>query len=790
MEVKRFVIDVKYVEQKDAWEVVAYCADNGRELLSAPHIMRRLSHPNKAALVFPVPPEKEVQDMDNTLPHCSLCAATNVETIQAVYNRIADRRLEDRDALIFGRYLFSTLLGDTLWDRMIKEVGTESIELALRWPAEEWALSRLPWEMMSNDAKTFLAADPHRLIAMTRIVATPEQAQSLKPLQLHLPLKVLFVVGTALNDERIRPGAEYLNLLQRLKASGQYLALNPYVLQRATSEAIGEAIERFQPTVIHFICHGNLVGNKGYLELVSADRSGKDELDGTRLHTMLTRSGKQQPPQIIVLNACKSGATAAQEGMSLAVELVSRGVPMVAAMNGEIADHACRLFTRRFYEALLSGKSVACATAEGRWAGIAHMRQPERKIDWAYPTLFLADGISPAIKLQQNADWLEFQKIAEGFHILNNPPIFCDRLDVIEKYYRELMTPCVDNAVVKRVVDNAAVKRILAVEVDVRAIPMKHAQYGKTRLLEELAAKAVRDGHVPCLLSYQEGEELPRNLLELGMAFVKAIDSTRKRFKLDTTPQNDFLIPDHELLKLIETILPALVVVAAGLNPRLQYGQRIKKIYSMLKTLTAEQRNEIDNGLARDALQVDLKKLADEVQQKYPELPLLTVLVLIDEVHLFDSAAAEFIKWLGPHGLGTEEKPVPVIFTFSSNQQEEQAQYSGALKALTDFLEQKRSYTEVLTLGPLCQTVDDLLPYQQYLLHYKVPLVINRAAEKEKIKLFFQRLHGKVKGIPSRLKIGEENDDVEALIESWTDNNVLEEANDEQIMELKQPGGV
>jgi hypothetical protein len=793
MSVKRFVINVKRREktdqdQTDAWEVVAYCADS-MQALHATRIMRGCSPTNKPALIFPVPPEEEVLDRDNPSPYDMLCCASNADDIQKLYKRIADHTLQEGDSLTFGRYLFAALLGDTLWNKLTEEAGSAHIELALRWSCKEWVLSRLPWEMMSSDAKTFLAADPKRLIAMTRIVATSSEPKAPgQPLQLQLPLKILFIIGTSLDDERIRPGAEYLGLLQHLKAKDQYFALMPYVLQRASSEMIEEAIKSFQPAVIHFICHGKLDKSGGSLVVASKDQKGTDELDGARLYTMLTRSGEQQPPRIVVLNACKSGAPAAQAGASLAADLVSRGVPMVAAMNGEIADHACRLFTRRFYEALLSGKSVANATAEGRWAGIAHTQSPERKVDWAYPTLFLADSASSEVIITQNATWLKLQEIAANYHKLNNPSIFCGRLEIMEDHYRKLITPRKNGTVVKRV---------MAVKVDNQTISVKDGKYGKTRLLKELAAQAVRDGHIPCLLSYKDGEEPPRNRLELIMAFVTAIDKTREYFGLGTKSQNLIQVSQHELLTLVEANLLALVpapVMSVGKKSILevQYSQKIAKIRKILKDLNQAQRDEvydaIDSDSVKNALQYDLKTLVEDVRQKYPDLPSLMVLVLIDEVHRFDSAARELTEMLGLYGLGTDLVPVPVIFTFSSNQQEEQAKYSGALKALADLLE-SRSIAEEITLGPLSQTEDDLLPYLQYLLHYyKGSLVINRAAREDKIKLFFQRLHGKVKGVPSRLKNAEENDDVEAHIDAWTDNDVLEKADDERIMELHRIG--
>src|ERR1700760_573508 len=88
---------------------------------------------------------------------------------------------------------------------------------------------------------------------------------------------------------------------------------------------------------------------------------------------------------------CSAPATrAVSRSATRAAALVSAGVPMVVGMSGEVADSACRLFTRRFYEALLQGESVAAATAEGRRAGLTGA-DPYHTVDWAFPSLLLSE---------------------------------------------------------------------------------------------------------------------------------------------------------------------------------------------------------------------------------------------------------------------------------------------------------------------------------------------------------------------------------------------------------------
>lgn len=820
MHLKRFLIKVEQADA-EAWRVNIYFPGLQEAPLNAERYMRRLSD---LSLAFPLPPAEEVQAMDNALLHYKLCATTNPRDIDKVYRHVRNRNLDEqeKDAHTFGGYLFATLLGNTAW-KIIEEVaGTSDIELAVCWPISEWELSQLPWEMMCNNPNTFLASDPSRVIGITRVVPAANQpaGMALSKVTVSEPLKVLFVVGAAENDGRIRPGAESLGLLQRLQDKGQELLLNAHILLRASSKTIEDEIAQFRPSVVHFICHGEIEPPKGYLELVSDAETGKTELFGANpIYGLLTKTRRQPPPPIVVLNACYSGSAAipatpaTQESVSLAAELVELGIPIVVAMGGEIADHACRLFTWRFYAALLEGESVVGATAEGRWAGITHGGNPERNVDWAYPTLFLAENTSPEIITVQDKAWILRQKIASSYYQkMRNPRAFCDRFDILEEKYKQLLNPATEGT---------DVKRVLAIETKIQnaptplAISTKVPRYGKSRLLEELAARAVREGHIPCLVSFKEGDQCPTNSLELGLAILEAIDRTREQFKLDMSLKQKFIAPKHQLLKAIKGLkvvkeqLQSSLSVTPGLEARIRYYQELDSI----KELVATQKPKIGNTTIGGALRLDLKALARDARKRYPDMPNMMVLVLIDEVHRFDAAANNLFEWLGSGGLGSSEEPVPLIFTFSNT---EQGEYNGVARALKGyqksiqesiserpvsaigrpdhvmgFIKQNRNYVEHRQLGPFCASDDvstkskDQLPYlsyQQFLLHYKPPLVFSRKVPEDKIPRFFEELHKRVQGVPSRLELGEENDDVMAFIDAWKSVEYLEEADNEDIM--------
>lgn len=379
-----------------------------------------------------------------------------------------------KDALkAFGKYLFACLFGAELWQRIVTRANGAAMELAITWSAqgavkERAAIMRLPWETMCAGER-FLATLSG--VAITRRVA--DCAQTMRELDA-LP-KVLFVTGD-LNDSVIRPGAEFLGLLRNLSSLGLDLNLSTHLLLKASSEKIRKAVEWFQPDVVHFICHGGYDAQGSYLMLLDDDKpKATKNCYGPALIQLLQRpievtacawpapAGAKgaimrmpdiiRMPDIVVLNACSTAAApsdeygeAGQISSPLAEELIQAGVPVAIGMGGEISDRACRLFTRRFYEALLKGEPIEQATAQGRRAGIiAHgMVHPDSSLDWALPVLFLADGVrTTAMRIDDAAvrRARRIQQIAEGYAPIDTHPIFCGRLAILEAYNLLVASP-------------------------------------------------------------------------------------------------------------------------------------------------------------------------------------------------------------------------------------------------------------------------------------------------------------------------------------------------------------
>jgi hypothetical protein len=711
-----------------------------------------------------------------------------------VYERLWRRDLLEQDILAFGGYLCATLLGDSGWQMLQTQAGEAAIELALCWPTTAWVLSRLPWELMSDAMGKFLVMY-RQPVAITRLIPLAEcnPAGDLR-LTLEQPLKVLFVIGSAEDDPRIRPGAESLGLLQRLCERGKDLSLNSHILVRTSSQEIEDELTSFQPSVVHFICHGSIENHRGYLTLASDDKTGEIRLGAAELSGLLTHSGFSQPP-IVVLNACYSASvdapdeivvgSAAQENGSLAAELVSLGLPIVIAMGGEIADHACRIFTWRFYETLLTGGCVIRATTEGRRVGITHLGDPTRSLDWACPTLFMGDHVSTVILVADNAAARKREQVARDFLSNNNPPFFCDRLEIVEQDYKQLLT-----------FDSYGTKGVLAIEAQ-QFIDSEQQQkimrHGRSRLLTELAARAVRDGHIPCLIHFngprpRQNQEQgpPTTPQELIVALLDAMYKTWTRFELAQ-------VPGDSLLRLLEELLgrPAALPMDCHIDEedaRDAYRTRIRLVNDQFRGRAGQKALPLDLEQVGIRLRKDLRMLARAVRSRYPDRPGALPIVLIDDVHRFDAAAGDLLALLSRYGLGSSDLTVPLIFSFFSAQYD-QPEYSGALRIIREFLHTNRQFVTHVLLQPFAtdgHAGGPYLPYQQYLLHYTPPLVCGRKIDqpqRDRYKQrFFLKLHSMVKGMPSRLTLEEANDDVAAHIDAAREFDLLEDASNEDIL--------
>ena len=316
-------------------------------------------------------------------------------------NGMLDARLRNRgDAEHLGELLFATLFPAPVADyyRRLREVAIQSNRaLRLRLTLDPLA-AQLPWEYVCDpQTKQFLAFDPH-----LSIVRHPPTGRALPRIAASLPLKILALVSQPRDFELLDAPRERANLEQALGDLLQQGSAHVTWLEPATPEALRDAIAVRDYHVLHFIGHGGFHQRTEESGIILTHPDGYSaHLSSTDL-AMLTFS--RDPLRVVILNACATGASNAQDAFSsVAATLVQKGgVAAVVAMQTQITDNASIGFTRGFYQMLARGNSLDDAMREGRKA----IYTTGNVAEWGTPVLYLHATDGELIALAENEDEL------------------------------------------------------------------------------------------------------------------------------------------------------------------------------------------------------------------------------------------------------------------------------------------------------------------------------------------------------------------------------------------------
>ncbi|WP_437759625.1 CHAT domain-containing protein [Sorangium sp. So ce1389] len=690
---QRFVISV--ASAQDGWHVTCDALGHTRAL-------------RRSARGFPLPPEAELPGLPDEVR--ALVAAPGGDgELDALHRRLTRRMPAQGDIPRYGQYLFFTLLGTALWTRMAAQAGRDTIELGLRWPTTSWELGRLLWETM-HDAVAPLVRRDGAAATVTRLIPAPEASHGEPVRQVRMPLRVLFLIGSNLRDAKLRAGDEYLALLRRLEARGT--ALSSRLLVSATMDDITQAVRDYRPTVVHFIGHGDQ--EVIYLRPTPAQANAGDGAAGfpctaRELLGVLQGAGGELP-QVLVLNACSTNGQpayihaqmAATAAEPFAVQMVRGGIPVVIGMAAEVADPACRMFTARFYEALLTAPATAAgqapdsvlvdiahAAAEGRRAALVGFHGYSHTVDWAFPGLLVDERVSATVALEHRSEAVQLQQ-ALGKYCSNKP--FCDRV--------ELLRDCQE-----WLAGGKALRSVLMLIDKVEHLKDPSdadERYGKTRLIEQVAAHAIHQGYLPCKLSLSSRTQAPpKSSLELARALARAMRSARSAFQGLATLRQVTLLP------------PATQLESEKLG-----------------------REDIDSVAA--ALRADLEKLHEDAA-KLQRRPL----VLLDDAHRFGEAASSLRVLIEEHAVfSAAGESIPLVITWSRRGEDKIAKE--ALKELGE-----QGYVRPVEFGEIEEAFS---AYRQLMLHMQPPLVVSRTALPEQVKETLSLVHDELQGVPSRLE--------------------------------------
>lgn len=376
-----------------------------------------------------------------------------------------------------------------------------------------------------HDGTQFLAAlVPPRVSVVRRISGCASPSPTLDS----VPLRALFVV-TCKNDPAVHAGTEFLGIIQRIHDRGALV--HTRVLLDATADSLQTVISEFRPGVVHFIGHG--VAGALYLKPSNSEKPREYGAQAL-LNALRGSGGGGELPKVVVLNVCDSASipidldSLGKKAECLATGLVAGGVPLVVGMAGRIADDACRLFARRFYENLFTPEArvdVAEVTAAGRRAASATFVQG---VDWALPRLVADDRLSDFVVAVAPLDRPNLREYYTTFAFMKIKG-FCDRRSLVESFMTWLTRQ-----------QGKPPQEWMFTLYSTRK---PDGPLGLTWAMRELATRSVYEGFVPVFIDHSAQDNL--SLAEFGRSVREAIATALERLAVDVPPEPS-LTPEEE----------------------------------------------------------------------------------------------------------------------------------------------------------------------------------------------------------------------------------------------------
>lgn len=599
----------------------------------------------------------EMRALDDNLPAPHTGGsdrATLTSTIEAL--RRDDAQVTDVHAL--GEHLFAALLGPS-WEALESTLaGSAIVELALVLPAP--VLAGLPWEMMRRNG-TFLAAGLRVAGAMVDVAITRRvaRAQASYP-ELIQPLRYMFVIGTELNDA-VRAGAEAQGLLRQIAP-----AVRDCFIQRQSPEKLAIEVAELDPHVVHLICHGRDGAAGVELEMWNDDTNAPAYVSAAGLGDRLvrTRGAERLAPTVVILSACSTGARLeAASASDVAIELVARGVPIVIGMSAEIRDDACRLFTRRLGAAIIDRSPLLAAAIAGRRAALRSTDLPQTSFDWGMIQIIIGDDVPSGLAVKACSPDSDEAKVLDWLTLAGLPidldpaerkmPPLCGATEVLAGFSKLMRS------------------KTLAALVLHAQPPSPELRVGKRRAFAEVAAAAIRAGHIPVLvMPSRGGKGYPATPIDLINQLRDAFLIKRAVLTLDEAP----------------------LALASLSEP-------------------------IGATDLRRALDADARALTKDARAKHGFIQRAggEVIVMLHDVHAYAAGAPLALELLGPTGAGLGQR-VRVVMSWKQRPDKDPSWRGPLDETFKDQLQKGMTWIEKVDLRPL-EGPHASLAFQRVLLH-------------------------------------------------------------------------
>ena len=281
-----------------------------------------------------------------------------------------------------GRALFEALFNGPVYGRYTASLQEaagrgEPLRVVLRLRAPE--LAGIPWEAM------FDPESGEYLCQREPIVRYVDTAQSSSPLATAGPLRILGMVAAPRDLAALDTVEERRRLDDALRGLSGHGQVEMVWVESGNWAALQSKLTAGPWHVLHLIGHGGVGADGGVLALED-EKTGDSALVSAGRFARLLHACRPVP-RLVVLNACSSGESSAEDLLSsTAAALVHSGISAAVAMQFAVTDPAALAFARGFYQALAQNIAVDEAVRLGR---IAIDGTSEQTLEWVTPVLYL-----------------------------------------------------------------------------------------------------------------------------------------------------------------------------------------------------------------------------------------------------------------------------------------------------------------------------------------------------------------------------------------------------------------
>ncbi len=290
-----------------------------------------------------------------------------------------------RSSKNLGRDLFETLIAGEIrnrYDVSLERARNCGKGLRLKLRIESPVLTDLPWELMYDPRRS----EHVSLCCQTPLVRYLDIAESIKPLGIEPPLRILGIIANPTNH--LLPGAEAekQQLEDALRDLIRYGKVELEWLDGQTWRHLQRAFWRSRWNVLHFIGYGGFdhLRNEGFLVLSEEENKSSHVFWATKLGTIV--SGHESL-RFAFLNMRQAESSHTSTAFSqIATTLMRRGIPAVLGLQNKLEASFATELTRTLYTALADGLPVDSAVTQAR---IAISFSDDQQGAWATPVLYM-----------------------------------------------------------------------------------------------------------------------------------------------------------------------------------------------------------------------------------------------------------------------------------------------------------------------------------------------------------------------------------------------------------------